>query len=166
MGTFGHEIYDVVGIGFGPSNLSLAIALEEHQANERTRPVTAAFFERQPAFGWHRNMLLPSTTMQISFLKDLATFRNPVSRFSFISYLHTSGRLPQFVNTQDFFPTRQEFHQYLEWAESSVTDRVSYGSEVTSIRPPRASGPGTPSTWRSRSGTCTRARPGSSGRAT
>ncbi|WP_406281558.1 lysine N(6)-hydroxylase/L-ornithine N(5)-oxygenase family protein [Embleya sp. NBC_00896] len=142
MGTFGHEIYDVVGIGFGPSNLSLAIALEEHQANERTRPVTAAFFERQPAFGWHRNMLLPSTTMQISFLKDLATFRNPVSRFSFISYLHTSGRLPQFVNTQDFFPTRQEFHQYLEWAESSVTDRVSYGSEVTSIRPPRGIGAG------------------------
>jgi L-ornithine N5-oxygenase len=140
MGTFGHEIYDVVGIGFGPSNLSLAIALEEHQAHGRARPVTAAFFERQPAFGWHRNMLLPSTTMQISFLKDLATFRNPVSRFSFVSYLHAAGRLPQFVNTQDFFPTRQEFHQYLEWAESSVTDRVSYGCEVTSIRPPKGTG--------------------------
>ncbi|MFI6579567.1 lysine N(6)-hydroxylase/L-ornithine N(5)-oxygenase family protein [Embleya sp. NPDC050493] len=137
MGTFGHEIYDVVGIGFGPSNLSLAIALEEHRANESARPVTAAFFERQPAFGWHRNMLLPSTTMQISFLKDLATFRNPVSRFGFISYLHASGRLAQFVNAQDFFPTRQEFHQYLEWAESSVTDRVTYGSAVTSIRPPQ-----------------------------
>ncbi|MFJ7592005.1 lysine N(6)-hydroxylase/L-ornithine N(5)-oxygenase family protein [Streptomyces sp. NPDC097617] len=141
-GTHEHEIYDVVGIGFGPSNLSLAIALEEHRANVPERPVKAAFFERQASFGWHRNMLLPSTTMQISFLKDLATFRNPVSRFSFVSYLHAAGRLVQFVNNQDFFPTRQEFHQYLEWAASSVGDQVSYGSEVTAIRPAQDAGSG------------------------
>ncbi|KOU22278.1 lysine N(6)-hydroxylase/L-ornithine N(5)-oxygenase family protein [Streptomyces sp. WM6368] len=141
-GTHEHEIYDVVGIGFGPSNLSLAIALEEHRANVPERPVRAAFFERQASFGWHRNMLLPSTTMQISFLKDLATFRNPVSRFSFVSYLHAAGRLVQFVNNQDFFPTRQEFHQYLEWAASSLTDQVSYGSEVTAIRRAEEAGPG------------------------
>ncbi|WP_431042201.1 lysine N(6)-hydroxylase/L-ornithine N(5)-oxygenase family protein [Streptomyces sp. P1-3] len=144
MGTREHEIYDVVGIGFGPSNMSLAVALEEHQANVPARPITAAFFERQPAFGWHRNMLLPSTTMQISFLKDLATFRNPMSRFSFVSYLHESGRLAQFVNNQDFFPTRQEFHQYLEWAEASLADKVTYSSEVTAIRLPAEAGPGAP----------------------
>lgn len=135
-------IYDVVGIGFGPSNLSLAIALDEHEVNLSARPLTAAFFERQPSFGWHRNMLLPSTTMQVSFLKDLATFRNPVSRFSFVSYLHASSRLAQFVNTQTFFPERQEFHQYLEWAESSFADRVSYNSEVTRIRLPREAASG------------------------
>ncbi|MEV0440525.1 SidA/IucD/PvdA family monooxygenase [Streptomyces spectabilis] len=142
MGTREHEIYDIVGIGFGPSNLSLAIALEEHQNNASGRPVTAAFFERQAAFGWHRNMLLPQATMQISFLKDLATFRNPVSRYSFVSYLHASDRLVQFVNNQDFFPTRQEFHQYLEWAESSFSDRVTYNSEVTGIRLPENAGTG------------------------
>lgn len=137
MGKTGssEEIYDVVGIGFGPSNLSLAIALEEHGAGDPQNPVRSHFFERQPTFGWHRNMLLPSTTMQISFLKDLATYRDPMSRFSFISYLHASNRLVQFVNNQDFFPTRQEFHQYLEWAASGLSDRVSYGTEVTSIRP-------------------------------
>ncbi|MCQ4208851.1 MULTISPECIES: lysine N(6)-hydroxylase/L-ornithine N(5)-oxygenase family protein [Streptomyces] len=129
------EIFDVVGIGFGPSNLSLAIALEEHGTSAPQHPVTSHFFERQPSFGWHRNMLLPSTTMQISFLKDLATFRNPMSRFSFVSYLHASNRLVQFVNNQDFFPTRQEFHQYLEWAAAGLRDRVSFGAEVTSIRP-------------------------------
>ncbi|GGS19374.1 lysine/ornithine N-monooxygenase [Streptomyces aureoverticillatus] len=134
MGSREHEIYDIVGIGFGPSNLSLAIALEEHQANSSEQPVRAAFFERQPSFGWHRNMLLPQATMQISFLKDLATFRNPLSRYSFVSYLHASDRLVQFVNNQDFFPTRQEFHQYLEWAESGFRDRVTYSSEVTGIR--------------------------------
>ncbi|WP_406294847.1 lysine N(6)-hydroxylase/L-ornithine N(5)-oxygenase family protein [Embleya sp. NBC_00888] len=140
MGTFAREIYDVVGIGFGPSNLSLAIALDEYRAEapgDRAEPA-AMFFERQPAFGWHRNMLLPATTMQISFMKDLATFRNPVSRFSFVSYLHASDRLAQFVNNQDFFPTRQEFHQYLEWAAAGFTDRVRYGSEVTGIRVPAA----------------------------
>ncbi|MEU8437204.1 SidA/IucD/PvdA family monooxygenase [Streptomyces sp. NPDC029216] len=129
------EIYDVVGIGFGPSNMSLAIALEEHGASSPQHPVTSHFFERQPTFGWHRNMLLPSTTMQISFLKDLATFRNPMSRFSFISYLHASNRLVQFVNNQSFIPTRQEFHQYLEWAADGLRDQVTYGAEVTSIRP-------------------------------
>ncbi|MET9497734.1 lysine N(6)-hydroxylase/L-ornithine N(5)-oxygenase family protein [Streptomyces sp. NPDC006552] len=143
MGTTGRrsqEIYDVVGIGFGPSNLSLAIALEEHGASAPQSPVTSHFFERQPSFGWHRNMLLPSTTMQISFLKDLATFRNPMSRFSFISFLHASNRLVQFVNNQDFFPTRQEFHQYLEWAAAGLADRVTYGAEVTSIRPGATAG--------------------------
>ncbi|MFD0070329.1 SidA/IucD/PvdA family monooxygenase, partial [Streptomyces sp. NPDC127574] len=134
-GRRSQEIYDVVGIGFGPSNLSLAIALEEHGASAPEHPVTSHFFERQPSFGWHRNMLLPSTTMQISFLKDLATFRNPMSRFSFISYLHAANRLVQFVNNQDFFPTRQEFHQYLEWAAAGLSDRVTYGAEVTAIRP-------------------------------
>ncbi|MFG2004667.1 lysine N(6)-hydroxylase/L-ornithine N(5)-oxygenase family protein [Spirillospora sp. NPDC048911] len=136
-----HEIYDVVGIGFGPSNLSLAIAMEECGAHGLDGGLSAVFLERQSSFGWHRNMLLPSATMQISFLKDLVTFRNPTSRFSFIAYLHAAGRLPQFVNNQDFFPTRQEFHQYLEWAQAQVADRIAYGSEVTSIRLPPGAGP-------------------------
>ncbi|MFD9635007.1 lysine N(6)-hydroxylase/L-ornithine N(5)-oxygenase family protein [Streptomyces violascens] len=137
MSTRVHEVYDVVGIGFGPSNLSLAISLEEHRENVPGNPATAVFFERQPAFGWHRNMLLPSATMQISFLKDLATFRNPVSRYGYVSYLHESGRLARFVNNMDFFPTRLEFHQYLEWAAASFADRVSYGTDVTEIRRPQ-----------------------------
>ncbi|TPQ19319.1 lysine N(6)-hydroxylase/L-ornithine N(5)-oxygenase family protein [Streptomyces sporangiiformans] len=132
-----NDTYDVVGIGFGPSNLSLAISLEEHHANVLTDPITAAFFERQPSFGWHRNMLLPSATMQISFLKDLVTFRNPVSRFGFVPFLHAQGRLAQFVNRKEFFPTRQEFHQYLEWAAAGMSNVVSYNSAVTAIRGPR-----------------------------
>lgn len=133
MCTCANDVYDVVGIGFGPSNLSLAIALDEHRGNRAGHPVKAAFFERQQAFGWHRNMLLPETTMQISFMKDLVTFRNPRSRFSFVNYLHESGRLTQFCNNQDFFPTRQEFHRYLEWVGSNFDDQVSYDSEVLSV---------------------------------
>ncbi|MCP2339294.1 lysine N(6)-hydroxylase/L-ornithine N(5)-oxygenase family protein [Actinomadura rupiterrae] len=132
------ELYDVVGIGFGPSNLSLAIALEESE-----EPLSALFLERQPALGWHRGMLVPSAKMQVSFLKDLVTFRNPVSPFSFVSYLHERGRLVRFVNNQDFFPTRREFHDYLEWAAARVAHRVDYGAEVTAVRavPDRRPGP-------------------------
>ncbi|MEV5407894.1 SidA/IucD/PvdA family monooxygenase [Thermopolyspora sp. NPDC052614] len=131
-----NDAYEIVGVGFGPSNLSLAIALREHPSNTPEQPIRAAFFEKQPQFGWHRNMLLPGVTMQVSFLKDLVTFRNPLSPFSFISYLHRSGRLPQFVNNQDFFPTREEFHDYLEWAQRAFSDQVFYGSEVVAIRRP------------------------------
>jgi L-ornithine N5-monooxygenase len=142
MGARENATYDVVGIGFGPSNLSLAIALEERCANVLTNSITSAFFERQSSFGWHRNMLLPSATMQISFLKDLVTFRNPVSRFSFVAFLHAKGRLGQFVNRKDFFPTRQEFHQYLEWAAAKMADAVTYDSTVTSVQLPPDHGSG------------------------
>jgi L-ornithine N5-monooxygenase len=131
--------YDVVGLGFGPANLSLAIALKENRF-----PLTAMFFERQAVFGWHRDMLVPSSKMQVSFLKDLATFRNPTSRFSFVSYLHARNRLARFVNKRDFFPTRQEFHDYLEWAASEFTDVVTYGAQAVAVRLPPGAGPDEP----------------------
>jgi L-ornithine N5-oxygenase len=143
MTTCGASVYDVVGIGFGPSNLSLAVALKDFDG-AGSRPLKAAFFESQPSFGWHRNMLLPSSKMQVSFLKDLATFRNPASRFSFVSYLHSNGRLAQFVNNCDFFPTRAEFHGYLEWVAANFADSVAYGANITSITPVRGSGPDGP----------------------
>lgn len=125
-----HE-YDVVGIGFGPSNLSLAIALEENP-----HPLSSVFFEREPSLSWHRGMLMPTAKMQVSFIKDLVTFRNPHSPFSFVSYLHQVGRLVRFVNNQDFFPTRREFHDYLEWAEAKLAHPTAYNAEVTAVRLP------------------------------
>ena len=46
-------ITDVLGIGFGPSNLALAIALQEHDETAAL-PLTARFLERKPRFSWHR----------------------------------------------------------------------------------------------------------------
>ena len=71
------HIHDLIGIGFGPSNLALAIALQEQQAQGGT-PVDALFIEKQPRFAWHPHMLLDHAHMQISFLKDLATLRSLV----------------------------------------------------------------------------------------
>lgn len=127
---------DVLGIGFGPSNLSLAIALGEHNHKvDGQAALQARFFEKQPRFGWHRGMLIDDATMQVTFLKDLVTMRNPSSDFSFLSYLHQKDRLADFINHKIFFPLRIEFHDYLEWAAKRVDDLVEYGSEVINVRP-------------------------------
>ncbi len=82
--------YDVLGVGFGPANLSIAIALEE-QAKDKG--LSYCFLEQKPHFEWHGGMLLDGTRMQISCLKDLVTLRNPTSPYSFVNYLHTKDRL-------------------------------------------------------------------------
>jgi L-ornithine N5-oxygenase len=138
------EVVDIVGIGFGPSNLALAIAVEEH--NQRLdgsgadRPLTATFLERQDRFGWHRGMLLDDATMQVSFLKDLVTMRNPSSDFSFLSYLQERGRLVEFINHKVLFPLRIEFHDYLEWAAARVDPVVTYGQQVVDVEPVEVDG--------------------------
>lgn len=126
---------DLLGVGLGPANLALALAVDEV-----TSPFEALFVERQPAFGWHRAMLLPGATLQVSFLKDLVTQRNPTSPASFVSYLHERGRLADFVNARTFHPTRLEFHDYLEWAAARVRTPVRYGTSVTALRGVREDG--------------------------
>ncbi|WP_329110342.1 lysine N(6)-hydroxylase/L-ornithine N(5)-oxygenase family protein [Micromonospora sp. NBC_01699] len=132
-------VYDIVGVGFGPSNLALAIALTEQAGatapGESTPPLSAIFLERQQSFGWHRGMLLDDATMQVSFLKDLVTLRNPTSRFSFLAYLHAKDRLVDFINHKTLYPLRIEYHDYLEWAAAQVDDLVRYGHEVIGVRP-------------------------------
>ncbi|MFF9568805.1 lysine N(6)-hydroxylase/L-ornithine N(5)-oxygenase family protein [Streptomyces sp. NPDC014685] len=129
-------VHDLIGIGFGPSNVAMAIALGEHNTRVGGRePVTAHFFERQPGFGWHRGMLIEDATMQVSFLKDLVTLRNPASEFSFLCYLRSKGRLIDFINHKNLFPLRVEFHDYFEWAAAKVDDMVSYGREVVAVTP-------------------------------
>lgn len=122
---------DVVGVGFGPANLALEIALRETEGDLLHR----CFVERQPSFGWHRGMLLPSATMRVSFLKDLATMRDPRSAFTFVNYLQHQGRLADFINAQLSQPLRCDFHAYLEWASAQVAERVLYGREVVSVEP-------------------------------
>ncbi|MCD0449113.1 lysine N(6)-hydroxylase/L-ornithine N(5)-oxygenase family protein [Actinocorallia sp. API 0066] len=134
MPTPDRHVHDLVGIGFGPSNLALAIALREREERTGER-IDAVFLEKQHAFGWHRGMLLEGTTMQVSFLKDLVTLRNPASGFSFLSYLKDRGRMVDFINHKTMFPSRMEFHDYLEWAAAPFTDQVEYGAEVVAVTP-------------------------------
>lgn len=126
-------VLDLVGVGFGPSNLALAIAIREYNETHADR-INAEFVEIKPEFGWHTGMLIPGATMQISFLKDLATQRNPTSEFTFLNYLTERRRLTEFINYKTFFPTRLEFHDYLTWAADKVGATVHYGSRVVSVR--------------------------------
>ncbi|ABE35420.1 FAD-NAD(P)-binding family protein [Paraburkholderia xenovorans LB400] len=128
-------VFDLIGIGFGPSNLALAVRLAEEAG---VPDLAHCFIERQPEFGWHRGMLLDDCRMQISFLKDLVTMRDPKSRFTFINYLFERGRLADFVNLKSFYPTRVEFHDYLAWVAASFDDRVNYGQTVTGIEAVKA----------------------------
>ncbi|MDR6451567.1 lysine N(6)-hydroxylase/L-ornithine N(5)-oxygenase family protein [Variovorax paradoxus] len=128
-------IHDVIGIGFGPSNIALAIALDEKRREGRR--LDAMFIEKQPTFAWHKDMMLEHAHMQISFLKDLATLRNPTSRFTFINYLHEKRRLQDFINLKTFFPSRHEFNDYLAWAAAQFEDACVYGEEVFEVLPER-----------------------------
>jgi len=130
------EVWDVIGIGFGPANLALAIALAESNAQRLGADrVSALFLEKQADFGWHRGMLIPDATMQVSFLKDLVTPRNPTSDFSFVAYLHRHGRLSDYINLKTLYPYRVEFHDYLAWAAERMSSWVSYGREVIDVVP-------------------------------
>jgi L-ornithine N5-oxygenase len=138
--TPGHDshdsrILDILGIGFGPTNLALAIAVEEQNTAGRCATITAKFLERKPKFSWHPGMLLTEATMQVSFLKDLATLRNPTSSFGFLSYLHAKGRLVEFINHKILFPSRLEFHDYLQWSAGQVDQMACYGLRMLSARP-------------------------------
>lgn len=131
--------HDVIGIGFGPSNLALAIALDE--VSRRGAGLDAHFIERQPRFTWHGGMLLPGSDMQISFLKDLVSLRDPTSPLTFINYLHKKGRLEHFANCRTFYPSRVEFNDYLGWVAGHFADRCSYGETVVAVEPDRRDGP-------------------------
>ncbi|GAA3962368.1 lysine N(6)-hydroxylase/L-ornithine N(5)-oxygenase family protein [Gordonia caeni] len=128
-----YPILDVIGIGFGPSNLALAIAIEEHNEAAPGAALTAQFVERRTRFQWHPGMLLPGATVQVSFFKDLATQRNTRSAYTFLNYLAEHGRLADFINLQDFFPLRSEFCDYLRWAADRVSIPVEYSTEVTTV---------------------------------
>ena len=125
---------DIIGIGFGPANLSLAIALRDAVGDGPPRP-SLRFIERQAEFGWHRAMMLPGADMQISFVKDLVSLRDPTSPFSFLNYLHVKGRLSTFLNLKTFNPSRVEYNDYLAWAADHFSDVVAYGESVEAVRP-------------------------------
>lgn len=128
------EVFDLVGVGFGPSNLAIATLIESlpDRGWKRKRVI---FLEKQPRFGWHADMLLAGARMQISFLKDLVTLKAPTSPYTFINYLKEQGRLDDFINLQTFHPTRDEFHRYLSWAAGKLSHFVRYGATVEQIRP-------------------------------
>lgn len=128
---------ELLAIGAGPANLALAVAMEEMAGAELA--AETLIIEQYDDILWQRGMLLPWTQSQVSFLKDLVTLRNPRSEFSFVNYLHSIGRLDEFINLGSFTPYRVEISGYLQWVAKSLRHvRVEYGRRCVSIEPLRA----------------------------
>lgn len=123
---------EVVGIGLGPANLALAITAVE-QAQDH---LGWLFLEKQSKCLWHPGMLLEGSRLQISFLKDLVTLRNPQSYYTFVNYLKQNNRLDEFINLSTFNPTRIEFNDYLNWICSKLpAGLIQMNREVISLIP-------------------------------
>lgn len=110
------QVMDYIGVGIGPSNLSLA-ALKAPFPELR-----ACCFERKPEFQWHSGLLFPESEIQVSHLKDLVTLVDPRSRYSFLSFLREHGRLYSFINANFARVRRQEFNEYFAWVSSQLPD--------------------------------------------
>lgn len=117
---------DLLGIGAGPANLSVA-ALAWGLPGLRTR-----FIDRQETFRWHGGLMLPSSKLQVSHLKDLVTLVDPTSRFTYLNFLAQSGRLQRFASLGDRAITRREYESYLRWVGEAI-DVVEYGRAVREV---------------------------------
>ena len=132
-----NEIHDLVCVGFGPAAVAFAIALHDaivsNDPSLKTHNPKVRFIESQPEFAWHPGMLLEDSKMQIHFVKDLASLRNPRSKFTFINYLHDQGRLVQFTNVGDLLPSRLEYNDYMTWCASAFDDVVDYSRSAVRV---------------------------------
>lgn len=136
---------ELLAIGAGPSNLALAVALEELAPDLADNSL---MIERRPAVEWQPGLLLPWAKSQVSFLKDLVTIRNPSSEFSFLNYLYTVGRLDDFINMASFIPYRVEISEYFAWVANSLSRvRVQLNCACTAIEP-QTGADGTLTGWR------------------
>ncbi|NEA30235.1 SidA/IucD/PvdA family monooxygenase [Streptomyces sp. SID13031] len=129
---------ELLAVGGGPANLALAVAIEELGVDGLAE--NSLVIERGHTVEWQRGLLLPWTKSQVAFAKDLVTLRNPRSKFTFLNYLHTVGRLDDFINMGSFTPYRSEISGYLSWvAESLRKVKFELDRECTSIAPVRDS---------------------------
>ncbi|GGY20173.1 lysine N(6)-hydroxylase/L-ornithine N(5)-oxygenase family protein [Paludibacterium paludis] len=123
-----NTVHDFIGIGLGPFNLGLACLTEP------LRRVKALFLDKMESFDWHPGMMLENATLQTPFLADLVTLADPTSRYSFLNYVKTSGRIYSFYIKENFFLMRSEYNQYCQWALRQLSnvrlghyvDRVEY----------------------------------------
>ncbi|WP_156724008.1 lysine N(6)-hydroxylase/L-ornithine N(5)-oxygenase family protein [Streptomyces apocyni] len=120
--------HDLVGIGIGPFNLSLAAL-----AHDLPEPLTTAFYEQRPTFHWHPGLLIDGATLQVPFLADLVTLANPASPWTFLAYLRTIDRLYPFYFAERFHIQRSEYDAYCRWVSDQLPG-LHFSHQVDAIR--------------------------------
>ncbi|MFJ8849563.1 lysine N(6)-hydroxylase/L-ornithine N(5)-oxygenase family protein [Streptomyces sp. NPDC102437] len=123
--------HDLIGIGIGPFNLSLAALA--HGAPANPHPLNTAFYEQRPAFHWHPGLLIDGASLQVPFLADLVTLADPASPWTFLNYLRSRDRLFPFYFAERFHIQRAEYDAYCRW----VTDQLPglhFSHQVDAVR--------------------------------
>ncbi|WP_405800037.1 lysine N(6)-hydroxylase/L-ornithine N(5)-oxygenase family protein [Streptomyces sp. NBC_01506] len=120
--------HDLVGIGIGPFNLSLAALADGVHGG-----LDAVFYEQRPAFHWHPGLLLDGARLQVPFLADLVTLVDPASPWSFLSYLRARERLYPFYFAERFHIQRAEYDAYCRWVSEQLPG-LHFGHQVDAVR--------------------------------
>ncbi|MGH3660958.1 MAG: SidA/IucD/PvdA family monooxygenase [Micromonosporaceae bacterium] len=118
--------YDTVGIGAGPSNLSLAALFPALSPRE------IALFDAQPGPAWHSGLLHPGVRMQTGWVKDLVSMLDPTHPLSFLNYLVTTGRIYGLLGAGYETIPRLEYTQYLAWAAGQIP-RLFYNTPIDQV---------------------------------
>ncbi|RJQ75880.1 lysine N(6)-hydroxylase/L-ornithine N(5)-oxygenase family protein [Amycolatopsis panacis] len=105
---------EVLAIGAGPANLSLA-ALGAPLARPEISVV-----ESRASVSWHPGLLLNGSRLQVSGVKDLVSLVDPRSRYSFLNFLSEQGRLYRHLIASGGTVSRKEFDQYFRWAATEL----------------------------------------------
>ncbi len=121
------KMYDLIGVGVGPFNLSLAALLDEIE------DITSVFFEQNDHFDWHPGMLIEGTKMQVPFLADLVTMADPTNKHSFLNYISQNDRMYQFYFLQRLDIPRREYNEYCQWVSKRLPS-CQFGQRVTDVR--------------------------------
>ncbi|NJQ01682.1 lysine N(6)-hydroxylase/L-ornithine N(5)-oxygenase family protein [Streptomyces zingiberis] len=118
--------YDLLGVGLGPFNLSLA-ALADGVPGLR-----ALFLDTRPRFSWHPGLLLEGTVLQVPFLADLVTMADPTSPWSYLNYLRAHDRMFPFFFSERFHIPRREYDHYCRWVAERLPS-CRFDARVTSL---------------------------------
>ncbi|PYZ93383.1 lysine 6-monooxygenase [Salipaludibacillus keqinensis] len=121
-----NHVYDLVGVGIGPFNLSLAALLED------IPEIDSVFFDQKPHFDWHPGMLIVGTRLQVPFMADLVTLADPTNKYSFLNYLAQKNRLYPFYFLQRLDIPRREYNDYCQWVENEL-DNCRFGHKVVDL---------------------------------
>ncbi len=118
-----------MGIGVGPSNLSLACLIAEKGIISNQE---LAFIEANERITWHSGQILPNATMLSDYVWDLVSPVEPTSRFSFLNYMKDKGKLQEFLISGIKRPRRSEFEDYLNWSARQIPF-IEFGRKIINI---------------------------------
>lgn len=122
------HVHDLIGVGFGPNNIALAVHL-----SERSMALDCLFLDSSSGPEWHPQMMLDTTDIQHVVLRDFISPIEPRSYFSFTNYLKLHDRLLEHLNAPRPFPLRSELADYISWAARHFRDKVQYNTRVLSV---------------------------------